>query len=396
MTLPRRSALILLVYIAFIALGLPDGIFGVAWPSMRRDFEIPIDAMGLAMATGTIGYLLSSFFSGRLTVRLSIGGFLALSCGLAGLALVADCYVPAWSGIVFFAFFLGLGSGGIDAGLNTYVASNFKENQMHWMHACWGIGVTAGPLLMTASLQATADWRPAYLGVGGLQFVLAAVFLFSVSAWRRFDTPDPAGERKPTSYDTPITQTLGQGAAWLGIVLFYLYSGAEMALGFWAYSILVEARGVEPLLAGAFAGSYWAIFTVGRLLSGFLSRHIPARRLLPGAYSLALAGSLLLWLNLHPLVSLAGLVITGFALAPIFPSLVSSTQSRVGARHTGNTIGMQMSAASLGVASVPALMGILARHASLEAITLALLALFGLNLVVYLLATQWQEARSRP
>jgi len=379
--------LLFLVYAAFIALGMPDGLFGVAWPTMRKGFNVPIDAVGMAMITSTAGYLLSSFFSGRLIAKISISGLLTLSCALTGAGLIADCIVPAWIWFVFIGLALGFGAGGIDAGLNTYVAANFANRQMHWLHACYGIGITTGPFLMTAGLQTFGDWRPGYLIVGSLQLLLAMAFVLSMSEWKKFDTAENAeSEKKLTDYDTPVLETLMHAQTWFGILLFFFYSGTEVALGFWAYTILTEARGIAPAIAGILAGGYYAMFTIGRIISGIYSKYVSADKIVFISLFLAIAGSFLLWFNINPVISLIGMIITGFAIAPVFPSLVSGTSNRVGKRHAGNAIGMQMSAAAIGSACMPALMGIIAGNISVEAITAALVGLFFLILLLFVIS----------
>ena len=388
---PRASSplqpvvpILFLIYAAFITLGLPDSMFGVAWPTLRKGFGVPIDAMGLAVISGLFGYLLSSFLCGRLLTWLSISGLEALSCALAGAVLIGDCLVPAWAWFVALGFGWGLAAGGIDAGLNTYVASHFGPRQMHWLHACYGVGVTIGPLFMTFGLNVFGGWRPAYLAVGVIQLAMAAVFFASTSLWKKFHRAGKKGPvKKLTDYDTPLLETLAHAPAWAGMLLFFLYSGAEFSLGFWAYSILTEGRGVAPTLAGIVVSGYWGMFTVGRIFSGLYAKHIPVGRIVLGCLVLAVAGSLLLWLNLNPALSLAGIVLTGFAIAPVFPSLVSSTQYRVDRRHAGNAIGMQMAAAGTGSAGVSALLGVLARRTSVEAIPAALLGLFAVILVLF-------------
>ncbi|MCE5301019.1 MAG: MFS transporter [Spirochaetia bacterium] len=375
--------LISLIYFAFIALGMPDGIFGVAWPTMRKGFGVPIDAMGAVMITGTAGYLLSGFFSGRLISGISIGGLLTFSCGLTGMALIGDCLVPSWIWFVLIGFAQGFGGGGIDAGLNTYVAANLGNRQMHWMHACYGIGVTTGPFMMTAALQAFHDWRPGYLAVGALQLALALAFVFSIPSWKRFDGSNRKQGKKFTDYDTSLLETLSHAPVWMSMLLFVLYTGAEASLGFWAYSILTEARGVAPAIAGVIAGGYYAMFTLGRIFSGIYSKHITVNTIIISSLTLALTGSLLLWFNINPVISLAGMVLAGFAVAPVFPSLVSGTQARVGDRHAGNAIGMQMAAASIGSAVMPALMGILAGRTGVEGITGAMVVLFVAIILLY-------------
>lgn len=385
-----RLGLILLSFIAFISLGLPDGLLGVAWPSMRAAFGRSLDSLGMLMFAATTGYITASFLSGRAMARLGVGGLLALSCAATGSALLGYTLAPGWWVVVALGVLAGLGAGAIDAGLNTYVAANFGEGLMQWLHASFGVGITLGPVIMTAGLGLFDSWRWGYVLVGLAQLSLALAFFLTIAMWQQ---PAPGSaqaaaepERLLTDYQTPLGSTLRRPAVWASLLLFFLYTGIELTLGAWAYTLLTESRGVAPAAAGLWAGSYWATFTVGRVLAGLFARRVGLHRLTAGAMLLALAGALLVWWNPLEGVSLLGVALTGFALAPIFPALVSGTSRRVGAQHAANTIGMQIAAAGLGAAAIPALAGVLAQRITLEIIpvylaglVLALIALYGLS-----------------
>jgi len=385
-----KLGLIVLAYIAFISLGMPDGLFGVAWPSIREHFGLRLDSVGAFFFAGTTGYMLSSFFSGKVMARLGVGGTLALSCALTASALLGYTLVPSWWMMVALAIASGLGAGAIDAGLNTYVASHFGEGLMQWLHASFGVGVTLGPIIMTAGLTMFNSWQLGYQVVGTAQLLLAASFLLTMRMWRDDGAPHaPEQERHLMDYRTPFRETLRQPAVWLNLLLFLLYTGAEMSFGSWTYSLLTLSRNVPVGVAGLWAGSYWAMFTVGRILAGLLARRFGMANLLKAGFLLASGGSLLLWWNPFPLASIIAVSVIGFAIAPIFPGLVSGTSARVGEQHAANTIGMQIAAAGLGGAVVPSLAGILAQNFSLEAIPVYLVGVFVLLTVIYL-------ATSRP
>jgi MFS family permease len=168
-----RLGLILLAFVAFIALGLPDGLLGVGWPSIRTDFSIPLDAIGMFLTAVVVGYMTSSFLSGFLLSRVGVGRVLVTSCFLTGLALIGYTIVPQWWMIVLLGVFAGLGAGAIDAGLNTYVATHFGEGLMQWLHASWGVGITMGPIIMTLGLTIMNTWRFGYQVVGGFHVMIA-------------------------------------------------------------------------------------------------------------------------------------------------------------------------------------------------------------------------------
>jgi len=268
-TSPRsRLGLIVLAYIAFISLGMPDGLFGVAWPSIREDFLLRLDSVGAFFFAGTTGYMLSSFFSGKIIQRLGVGGTLAASCALTASALLGYTLVPSWWMMVSLAVASGLGAGAIDAGLNTYVASHFGEGLMQWLHASYGFGVTLGPIIMTTGLNVFHSWRLGYQVVGGAQLLLAASFLLTIRMWQSSGVPHaPEQERHLMDYHTPFRETLRQPVVWLNLLMFFLYTGAEFSFGSWTYSLLTLSRNVPVEVAGLWAGSYWATFTLGRVCS---------------------------------------------------------------------------------------------------------------------------------
>jgi fucose permease len=392
---PTRSktGLIFLAFIAFISLGLPDGLFGVAWPSLRKEFELPLDYMGYFLLLVTFGYLTSSFFSGRVISRFGVGGVLAASCFATGASLIGYTLVPHWMGIVGLGLFAGAGAGAIDAGLNTYIASHHGEGLMQWLHASFGVGVTLGPIIMTTGLNQFDSWRFGYVAVGTAQIILAACFALSASMWQQ-DGHEPTSESEQllTDYKTPLLETLRYPWTWVSIALFFIYTGIELTLGHWAYTLLTEGRGVESDVAGLWAGGYWGMFTLGRISAGLYAKRIGIHALLQGSLLSALFGALLLWWNPVEVVSLAGIAIIGFAIAPIFPGFVSGTSSRVGAKHAANTIGMQISAAGAGVAVLPSVAGLLARRVSLEALPPYLAGLLLLLFILYTASARRKNA----
>ena len=382
-----KIGLVVLAYIAFIALGMPDGLLGVAWPSIRASFSIPMDAVGYLLTACVAGYLTSSFLSGPLIARLGVGNILAVSCAMTGVGLIGYTLAPAWWLMVLLGVVAGLGAGAIDAGLNTYVAANFGEGLMQWLHACYGIGVTLGPIIMTIALTTQNSWRLGYRIVGGFQLALAACFALTLPLWNQKETRIGSEDLKRlTDYKTPMVETLRQPRVWLSALLFFMYVGAEVSFGTWTYSLLVESRGISPSVAGLWAGSYWATFTVGRVLAGLYAKRVGVNLLVLGGLMGALLGTALLFWNPSEGANLIAVALIGFAIAPIFPAFMSGTSQRVGARHAANTIGMQMAAAGLGTAVIPSLVGVLASQFSLDVIPICMMMVFTGLLGLYLLA----------
>ncbi len=385
--------LLIFAYIAFASLGIPDGMLGVAWPSIRNGFSLPLDALGFLLMSTTGGYLVSTFFIGRLIKRFDIGPLMVFACLLSALAFFGYAVTPAWIVMVVLGILTGFGAGIIDAGANTYLVTEYHAGQMQWLHACFGIGTTIGPVLMTASLAQFSAWRPGYMVIAIFRLVLAVVFLFFLPHWKISQprNEDQTGEKGLMDYHTSLWKTLCQPQTWASIMMFLLYTGAELTLGNWTYTLLTEGRGINPQMAGLWAGGFWATFTLGRILAGVYATHIRLNRLMLYAVLLALFGSVLFWWNSLATVSLMGIFITGFAMSPVYPGLVSGTRERVGAQHAANTIGIQISAAGLGGALLPSLAGVLAQRISLETIPLMLVvSLIGL-LIIFLISTPGEK-----
>lgn len=380
---PRRSnhglLLLVIAYIGFISLGLPDAVTGVAWPEMRGHFQLPQVALSsVSLALGT-GYFLSSFFSGQLSSRLGIGLLLASSSLLVALAMFGNSLAPWFALILVCIFCWGLGSGAIDSGLNHYAASHFSPVHMNWLHACYSLGATIGPFLMTGALTFAHSWRLGYALVGSIVLALTLVFATTLRWWNDNSSHKSITETSPVS----MRETLRQRLVWLQIVTFALYTGLEFMVGAWTKTLLIESRGVETPLAGILVGVYFGAIGVGRVVLGGLTHWIGVDRMLRCCTIAAVSGTLLLAVAPSLPMTIAGLVILGIALAPIFPGLMSRTPARLGANHAAHAIGFQVSAATIGGAAIPAFAGLLAQFVSLEAITQFAVLLAALILLLH-------------
>ncbi len=323
---------------------------------------------------------------------------------LSGMLTAKSGSVPSWPSVVFdgertdrlypcpllvddgpAGCLTGLGAGGIDAGLNTYAALHFGEGLMQWLHASYGLGVTLGPILMTTVLTMGHSWRLGHRIVGGFQFALCLAFLLTLPLWnnrRHQDITQPEVET-PAVPQATLGESLRKPAVWLSALLFFLYVGGEISLSSWTYSFLTEARGIPTQTAGFLTGGFWAMFTIGRLAAGFLTHRLGSRKIIFSGIILALFGTALLWWAPFELANLIAVVLIGFAIAPIFPALMSGTSQRVGDAYTANTIGFQMAMTGLGGAVIPSLVGVLARNTSLEVVPVCLTVVFAILLLAY-------------
>lgn len=376
--------LIALAFLAFISLGLPDAVLGVAWPTMRGTFGLPLPALGGLLASSMVGYLASTFSTGWLMRRLGVGELLAVSSTLVTASLVGFALAPAWWVILACGVISGLGAGAIDAGINAFAAQRFSPRVVAWLHAAYGVGATAGPVLMTAVLAAGRPWRFGYGTLAVVLAVMTALFFATLRAW---DAPAP-GAATSDDVVTPadLRDTLRLPMAWLNVALFFLYVGIEVSAGQWLYTLFALARGVPHALAGLTVGAFWAGLTGGRIVAGILAHYLSRTAILRAAMLLAPCAAAVLAFA-PPYVALAGAPLLGLGLAPIYPMLISDTPRRVGQAHAANAVGLQVCSAYLGIMALPTSAGFLMKSAGLEMLgpfllltTIGLLGLHELSL----------------
>ncbi len=359
-----RPGLLVLAYLAFVSLGLPDAVLGLAWPSIREAFSLPQAALGAVLATAATAYFFSGLLAGRFILAVGIGGVLAASTGLVTLGLAGYASAPVFALFLAAACFIGFGSGAVDSGLNTYAAQHFGARHMTWLHAAYSTGAALGPVLMTALLARGAGWRVGYAAIGAVLGALAVTFVVTRGRWTDGLASPASGTeavKGPTAW-----ATFRRSRVLLQLALFFFYCGVEVTAGQWSYTVLTEARGVPPTVAGTWVSLYWASLLAGRVLLGFIVERVGSVRLSRFSTVAAVAGSLLVALPQAP--AALGLAVLGFALAPIFPGLMTETPRRVGVEAAAHAVGFQVSAATLGVAVVPSVAGLLGEWLGLAAI----------------------------
>lgn len=363
---PSRVLLVGIAFASFVGIGLPGGVLGVAWPSIRTSFGLSLDAIGALLTAQTAGYLLVGFNNGRILSRLPTGWFLAIGSMVGGLGLLGYALAPTWEVMVLCGVLAGMGSGAIDAAMNTYFAAHYGPSLMNWLHACFGIGAAVGPAIATALLNGGLAWQWAYGLVAVVQALLGAGFALTSPRWLPVE-PEHTTVQAPAAART-IVDTLKLPAVWLSITLFFVFTGLEGSGGQWPYTLFTEARSIRPATAGLWVSVYWASLTIGRILFGIAARYASSVSLLRASMLGATCGTVLIWWNPSDVLSFVGLALMGFSLAPIFPLSISNTPKQLGSTHAANAIGLQVAAASLGLAALPGLGGVLAENLGLESI----------------------------
>lgn len=348
---------LLIIYLAFISLGLPDSILGAAWPIMRTDLNAPLSAAGLVSMIVSASTIVSSLNSSRLLRRFGTGMVSFLSTLLTAAALFGFSFSGSILFLLVLAVPLGLGAGAIDAGLNNYVALHYQARHMNWLHCFWGIGATLGPAIMSAFLH-SENWRGGYRTIAGLQFLLVLILLAALPAWRKHEQSEQASQgEESTARDISIRQLLSLRGAKPAMAAFFFYCASEITLGLWGSSFLVEVRGIPAAQAALWVSVYYGGITVGRGIAGFVSMKLTNRQLIRAGQLISLAGAVLLLLPLPKPVSCAALLLIGMGYAPIYPAMLHETPARFGRANSQQLMGLQMALAYTGSTLAPSLIG---------------------------------------
>nr|WP_306812951.1 MFS transporter [Paenibacillus soyae] len=363
----------LIIYLAFISLGLPDSLLGTAWPVMQAEMGAPLDTAGLLYMLTAAGTIVSSLASGAVIERFGTGKVTLVSCIMTAGALLGFAFAPSLPWLLLLTVPLGLGAGAVDSGLNNYVAEHYKAHHMSWLHCFWGVGATTGPIIMAGFVM--KDWRDGFLTVAGIQFALVVILFLTLPLWGKVArlSSNNADEQAAAS-ETGDEQSADAGSSVkplrirgvkVGLMSFLFYCGIEASVGLWGSSFLVEMKGLQAAQAAEWVSLYYGGITVGRFVTGFITFKVGNQLLIRGGQLMALAGALLLVLPLPPAFSLAGLIILGLGLAPIFPCMLHETPARYGKRHSQRIMGYQMAVAYTGSTLLPPLLGFLASRTTI-------------------------------
>lgn len=367
---------LIIIYLAFISLGLPDSLLGAAWPVMRPDFGAPLDTAGMLFMIVAAGTIVSSLASGAVLKRFGTGQVTLVSCIMTAGALLGFTLAPSLFWVILCTIPLGLGAGSVDAGLNNYVAAHYKAHHMSWLHCFWGVGATLGPIIMAGYISGgTSTWRDGYLTVSLIQFALVVILLFTLPLWDRVarsggghsaEQPEEAEIAQPEADgDGKAARPLRIGGVKLALVSFLFYCGVEATVGLWGSSYLVNEKGLSASLAAQWVSIYYAGITIGRFITGFITFKVSNRTLIRGGQAIALAGAMLLVLPLPAGASLAGFLIIGLGLAPIYPCMLHETPVRFGKKHAQTIMGYQMAVAYTGSTFMPPLLGFVASRTTM-------------------------------
>lgn len=357
--------LLVIIYFAFISLGLPDGILGTAWPSIRTDLKQPLESMGILTTLLFACSFISSIGSGHILKKFGTAKVTFISCVMTGIALFGYAVSPNFIWLVLFTFPLGLGQGAVDSGLNNFVAENYTSRHMNWLHCFWGIGASFGPFIMTRALIGLGSWRMGYGMISIIQLLLATILCMSLvkGVWNvKHKTTQDDNENANTDHQGLSSKTM----QFMAVFQFFLYTGIEFSISAWISSVLIESRGVPMEIAGYVVTVYYFSIMIGRFFSGFIVDKIGNMNMIRGGLILAISGCAITNFFNNNIIIFLGIAIFGLGLAPLYPCLMHETPNRFLKEVSRKLIGYQVGAACLGGSIVSSGIGVILSNFSLE------------------------------
>ena len=378
--------LLLIIYLAFISLGLPDSLLGSAWPSMYPLLGVPVSYAGILSMIISFGTIVSSLNSDRLTRALGAGRVTAISVGMTAAALFGFSISTQFWMLCLWAVPYGLGAGSVDAALNNYVALHYESRHMSWLHCMWGIGTMVSPMVMGRVLAGGGPWTAGYRYIALFQIALTAVLFLSLPLWQKRTDETAEGGTAPQALS--LGQVFRLPGAKEVMLCFFCYCALETTAGLWASSYLTLTRGVAADTAASFASLFYIGITAGRAACGFLTLKLSDTQMIRLGQGVLAVGVAALLVPGPQLLALAGLVLVGVGCAPIYPSIIHATPDHFGADRSQAVIGIQMASAYVGNLVMPPLFGLLANN-----ITPALFPFYLLALLVLMVFTHEQLVR---
>lgn len=365
---------LIIIYLAFISLGLPDSLLGSAWPVIWPDIGSSVGSAGIVSMVIAGGTIVSSLASGSMIKRLGTGRITLFSCFLTAGALLGFSLAPSMAWLVVLAIPLGLGAGAVDAALNHYVAENYKAHHMNWLHCFWGVGATMGPIIMSSYIADHNSWRSGYTAVSIIQFSLVIILLITLPLWKRVAAMREI-DRQQTENVVDNEKRQQEQIVKAGIfrirgvkptlTAFLFYCGVETTVGLWGASYLVGAKHISADTAAIWISLYYGGITLGRLITGFITLKVGNRLLIRYGQLITILGGIILVLPLSASFSLTGFMLIGLGLAPIYPGLLHETPSRFGKEHSAKLMGYQMAVAYTGTTLLPPMFGLVASQTSI-------------------------------
>ena len=367
------TLLIIVIYMAFIGLGVPDSLIGSAWPAIHTELNIPVEALSVITFLISGCTVLSSILSARILNKFGTAKVTAFSTAMTAAALLGYSFAPSFWFMIPLAVVLGLGAGAVDSGLNNYVALHFKASHMNFLHCFYGVGVSLSPYLMSRALS-EAGWRNGYRYAFYVQSAIAILMILSIPLWKKNPTAEQAEDEKTVNLS--MLQMSKMPEVRLAWIIMLTTNAIEYACGVWGSTYLVSEKGFETKHGALALTVYYVGMSIGRFVSGLISNKINTwKRIGIGAFILAPAVAIML-LPLHGAVSVIGLFLIGLGNGSIYPNMIHLTPHNFGKEVSQSIMGSQIAFAYFGVMLAPPAVSLISRFFGIKIYPVLLAVLY--------------------
>ncbi len=355
------TLLVIIIFVTYVGLGIPDSLFGTAWPAIYTEFDLPISYSNFVTGLMYTGTIVSSLLSARLTKKLGTPLVVAISTALTAIAILGFSFSENMFVLCICTIPLGLGAGAIDNVLNTYVALNYKATHVNFLHCSYGVGVTLSPFLMSLALENSNNWQGGYRTMFFFQFALTVMCFLSIPIWNRVKTQkEEAGEKDETRV-VSIPELLKIPIARWSLVIYFGSCAIESVCLAWGSTFLVNSKGLTPDKAAGMITFYFIGMTLGRFLSGLIANKVSSKKIIVMGEMVVFIAVILTFFK-KPVLATVGLFLIGLGNGPVFPNMTHLTPIHMGRDISQSFIGLQGAVSYGSILISPITFGILAEH----------------------------------
>lgn len=355
------TMLLIVIYIAFMGMGVPDSLFGAAWSAIYREFGVPIGWASYITVIIAIGTVISSLNAAKVIYRFGTANVTLVSTAMTAASILGFACSHRFIWLCICSVPIGFGAGAVDAALNNYVALHYKASHMNFMQCCYGIGVSVSPYLMSLALSKASDWNQGYFMTFWLQAGITMVVLCSLPLWRKEERAARPGEEGEGQKQVPVplAELIKDRNIRTACIMCFATCGLEFICAGWGSTFLVEERNMTVDMGARFIISYYIGVTVGRFLAGLIADRLKSWNVIKIAEGVTCAGILFLFVP-SAVFSVIGLFLLGFN-AILAPNILYLAPDSFGEEISQSVTGLEMAAMYVGVLELPACFGLLTK-----------------------------------
>ena len=359
--------LLLIIYLTYASLGLPDSLLSSGWNLIRSDLNVELGALGFMTFLGYFSSAISAYLSPKIMKLLQTKWITLITISVIGTSLILMSQVQAFYQLLFFAFPLGFSGGALNVSLNNFLASNYQASHMNYLHSFYGLGVTVAPTIMAYTLS-LGSWRLAYIIIGVTLLVIALMVLVTLKWW-----DEPSKESIEVKTQSNATAVLKSPKVINSIIIFFVYVHVESLFAVWIPSYMYITKQVNLSTAALFPTIFYISLTSGRMLSGIFANKLKSARLI--ALGVVITSAAVIALNFSTNNTIIYFIIAGvlgLGTSPIYPSMMALNREKFGKEMLARVISLQLLIGNMGGGLLTPIIGQIFQRTSITYLPLIL------------------------